>query len=203
MINNTIYMLRILILYSFLFCLTCGVSFSQQTKPAIQNTITWNRALLNTAKKETYMTEGEKQMIEEINMVRSNPKKYADEFIQPLLKGAKELVKEYGSGEKQFCVATTTRGSVVTRDTIWTYKHLEHLKAVESLITLLNKLQPLSILKPDKGIYKAATLHAIDQKKVGRSTGDVKHVGSDNSHPWDRIMKHSPLMGDGNENLVC
>jgi len=82
-----------------LLLLSSQIVLAQQKPPASIDT-GWNQTLINTAKNETYMTEREKQMMEEINRLRSNPKKYCELFIQPLLKGAKELIEQYGNGEK-------------------------------------------------------------------------------------------------------
>ena len=56
----------------------------------------------------------------------------------------------------------------------------------------------LSILQPDSGIYLAARKHATDQHT---HEWKLSHVGTDGSHPWDRILKYSPSMSDGNENI--
>jgi uncharacterized protein YkwD len=46
------------------------------------NTGTWNTAALDTARNVTYLTAVEKDIILELNMVRSDPKKYAELYVK-------------------------------------------------------------------------------------------------------------------------
>ncbi len=86
---------------------------------------------------------------------------------------------------------------------------LSELEAANSLIEELYQLPPMSILQPKRCVYNAARLHGIDQQK-NKFSG---HTGSDDSDPWDRILKsckgelnYSSAFNDkglvGNENLV-
>ena len=157
---------------------------------------------LNTAKKCLYMTEIEREMIYEINRVRSNPKSYI-QYLQPMLNEATATLKKYGKGDKNYSVtfsSTIKNGKTVeTTDTTWHYTNLEQVKALTTLINDLKKLKPLSILKPDSGIYNAATKHAKDQDE---HDWKLMHTGSDGSNPWDRITFFSPAMSFGNENIA-
>lgn len=157
---------------------------------------------LNTAKSCQYMTDDERAMIYEINLVRSNPKAYI-QFLQPLLKKANENLKDYGKGEANYSLTFSTSikngKEIKTIDTTWHYTYEEEAKAITSLINDLKKLKPLSVLKPDTGIYKAATKHVNDQVAHNWT---LMHTGSDGSDPWDRILKFSPAMSFGNENIA-
>ena len=148
------------------------------------------------------MMAEEKKMIYEINLVRSNPKAYV-QFLQPLLDKAIQTLKDYGRGSENYSLTITTNiidsKEVQTTDTTWHYINEEEVKALTSLIDDLNKLSPLSILKQDNGIYNAATKHVNDQKLHDWS---LMHTGSDGSQPWDRILKFSPSMSFGNENIA-
>jgi uncharacterized protein YkwD len=70
-----------------------------QSAPSRENTSTradpdtahWNIAALDTAKDAAYLTDIEKDVILEMNKVRSDPKKYAELYIQPML--------QYSTGE--------------------------------------------------------------------------------------------------------
>jgi uncharacterized protein YkwD len=141
-------------------------------------------------------------MIYEINLVRSNPKAYV-KILQPLLDKANEVLKNYGKGSENYSltISTDTKDGkeIKTIDTTWHYVNEEEVKALTTLIDDLNKLTPLSVLKPDNGIYKAATKHVNDQKLHSWS---LMHTGSDGSQPWDRILKFSPSMSFGNENIA-
>ena len=157
---------------------------------------------LNTAKNCQYMSAGEREMIYEINRVRSNPKSYL-QYLQPMLNEANNKLKNYGKGYKNYSLTTTTETKngkeVKTIDTTWHYSNEEEVKALTSLINDLKNLNPLSVLKPDKGIYNAATKHTKDQHEHDWKLG---HTGSDGSHPWDRITGFSPMMKFGNENIA-
>lgn len=157
---------------------------------------------LNTAANCKYMTEAEKEMIYEINRVRSNPKSYL-EYLNPLLANAKEELKLNGKGNRNYSLTFTTtikNGKEVKKiDTTWHYTREEEVKALQTLVNDLTKLKPLSVLKPDSGIYKAVQKHIADQDK---HEWKLMHTGSDGSAPWDRILKFSPGMSFGNENIA-
>ena len=55
-----------------------------------------------------YMKPAEREMIFEINRVRSDPKGYLV-YIQPLLVTAKQNLKQYGRGDANYAVTFTTR----------------------------------------------------------------------------------------------
>ena len=141
-------------------------------------------------------------MIYEINRVRTNPKSYLP-YLQPLLNEAKDKLKKFGKGSKSYSVTITSSvkngEEIKTVDTTWHYAHEEEVKAITTLIRDLSKLKSLRILKPDSGIYNAVKKHAEDQNK---HQWTLIHTGSDGSAPWDRILKYSPAMSSGNENLV-
>jgi uncharacterized protein YkwD len=157
---------------------------------------------LNTAKNCLYMTPIEKEMIYEINRVRSNPGSYI-QYLQPKLKFAKDKLETFGKGGKNFSLTFTTSvksgKEIKTIDTTWHYVNEEEVKAITTLIDDLKKLKHLSVLKPDSGIYNAAKKHAIDQNE---HDWKLMHTGSDGSMPWDRILEYSPAMSFGNENIA-
>lgn len=148
------------------------------------------------------MSAIEREMIYEINLVRSNPKSYI-QYLQPLLTKATATLKDYGKGYKNYSVtyySSTKNGKPVeATDTTWHYTHEEEVKALTTLINDLKKSKALSVLKPDSGIYKAAKKHANDQNE---HDWKLMHTGSDGSQPWDRILAFSPEMSFGNENIA-
>ena len=142
----------------------------------------------------------EREMIYEINRLRSNPSSYL-EYITPLLNDARERLKNEGPGFKNYSLTFTGRpGENQTVDTTWHYVNTEEVQALATLADTLRHLKPLGILKPDKGIYMAATKYAEDEQahKWG-----LMHVGSNGSWPWDRITLYSPGMSFGNENIAA
>src|SRR6187401_1214139 len=111
---------------------------------------------LNTAKNCVYMSLTEREMIYEINKVRHNPKSYI-QYLQPMLNEATTTLKKYDKGYKNYSVTFTTTSNngktVETTDTTWHYATEEQVKALTTLINDLKKLKPLTVLKPDSGIY--------------------------------------------------
>lgn len=177
--------------------LACSAIFFHFYPVLAQETV-WQDASLNTAAKAVYMKADEKEMIYEINRLRSNPARYAKLFIAPLIKNAKETFEKDGKGYRNYSITTSFYNDIKKYDTTYFYANEEEFKAVESLYDTLLKLTTLSVLLPDEGIYKACIKHGKDQAP----TGNVTHNGTDGSWPWDRIKKFSPSMEDGNENIA-
>ena len=175
-----------------LFLLFCSISGYSQEKSA-----------LNTARNCSYMKEIEKEMIAEINLVRSDPAGYI-KYLSYNLELAKLNLDHFGKGKRNYTLSVRyekINGVEQKRrvDTVWSNEYEEEVHAIESLLKDLKNSPPLTILEPDKGIYEAARKHGLDQDRHNWSLG---HRGSDGSWPWDRIRKYSPMMITGNENLA-
>ncbi|MGG9971958.1 CAP domain-containing protein [Ferruginibacter sp. SUN002] len=169
---------------------------SLQTKA--QDTL-WKNEKLNTAKDCKYMEPQEREMIYELNRLRSDPPRYAKEFVKPMLDGALRNLKEYGKGDANYSLTTSYVNNKPSKvDTTWHYINEEEVKACQTLYDSLLKMKPLSILLPDEGIYNACIKHAKDQGP----TNNVNHQGRDGSWPWERVTKYSPKMRTGNENIA-
>lgn len=157
---------------------------------------------LNTAKRCSYMSADERDMIYEINRVRHEPQSYLV-YLNPLLEAAKLKLNTYGKGGKNYSLTFSTINrdgkEIKTIDTTWHYINEEEVNALSTLVEKLKTMKPLSILQPDAGIYKAAVKHAADQHA---HNWKLMHTGSDGSLPWDRILKYSPSMRFGNENIA-
>jgi uncharacterized protein YkwD len=161
------------------------------------------KAALNTARNCSYMKETEREMVAEINLVRSDPAGYI-RYLSYYYDLAKLNLGHFGKGQRNFSLSIlyekTSRGERRKKvDTVWSYEYEEEVHAIESLLNDLRGTSPLSILEPDKGIYEAARKHGLDQDRHNWTLG---HQGSDGSWPWERIRKYSPLMIAGNENLA-
>ena len=158
--------------------------------------------LYNTAKNAQYMKPVERDMINEINIVRANPSVYI-KVLEPMLLSAKNDLRIRGKGSKNYSLTFRTRTengkTTNTIDTTWHYTNEEEVKAIQTLVNDLKKLKPLSILLPDSGIYLAGRKHALDNDA---HQWTLMHTGSDGSDPWDRITKFSPGMAFGNENIA-
>ena len=75
-------------------------------------------------------------------------------------------------------------------------RHDDYIAGKE-LIEMLNNMEPKSILQPMQCVYEAAKMHGLDCEK----RGFIDHTGSDDSSPWDRILKKCTELSYGNENL--
>ena len=113
-----------------------------------------------------YLSPIEKQIIYEINLLRSNPSDYADKFLKPLSKSFKGKYMYYPNELP--------------------LKTEEGVNALTECIAELKKAKPASIVYPSQGLSKAARDHVKDQSKTGR-TG---HIGSDNSNLKARVDRY-------------
>ncbi len=159
---------------------------------------------LNTGKRATYLKPDEKEMIAEINFVRSNPQLYLKLVIEPLLLDGRNGFKNYKYPGKGYTITynyETLNGvkRLVKADTIWNINKKEELKALESLAAELKALKPLKLLKPDSGLYLANKEHALDND---RNNWKLVHTGSNGSTPLKRIVKYAPKMRGGGENIA-
>lgn len=133
---------------------------------ANNNSADWNDATLNTAANAGFLSPLEKEIILETNKLRSNPAKYAEEFIAPLANNYKQKLLYY-PGDKP----------LLTR---------EGVQALHECVRVLKKQQPLPIIYPSRGLTKAASDHVKDQSRTGR-TG---HTGSDRSGSRERMERY-------------
>lgn len=173
------------ILFKNLCLLSCILMFSCQstsTTSTTSNTPTSpdyppvsTRKGIDTARDVDYMTTREKDMIKEINLIRSNPKGYIP-IVEAYIKEQKESLKNIVSGKK------------------YVYDEIE---TAEELIKVLRNTDPISILEPHEGVYKAAKLHGQEGKRRGK----LNHDSKNGDWPWDRIEKYAGL-SNGGENLV-
>src|SRR5262245_28076621 len=101
---------------------------------------------LNTAKTCVYMKPEEREMIYEINRLRSNPGSYL-RYIEPLLTNAKNTLKNSGKGWKNYSLTYTTRTvdgkEKQTIDTTWHYTNVEEVRALTTLVADLKKIKKL------------------------------------------------------------
>ena len=75
----------------------------------------------------------EREMIYEINLVRTNPRSYL-QYLQPMVTLAKEKLETLGKGEKNYSLtftSSTKNGQEIkTVDTTWHYTNVEEVKAL-------------------------------------------------------------------------
>ena len=104
-----------------------------------------------------YLREIERQIIIEINMVRTDPPEYARKYLVPMRSYYHNKLLQF-PGE----IAIST---------------VEGRRALDECIKELQTNKPLLPLSPKKGLALAARDHAKDQARTG-ATG---HTGSDGS----------------------
>ena len=128
--------------------------------------VEWDPALLDTAGSANYLSEIEKDIILELNMVRSDPAGYAEEYIAPR--------KDSFHGR---IYRVEGRTDLITS---------EGRAAVLECVQALGKSAAAGPLLPSEVLALAASDHADDQGETGR-TG---HRGSDGSTSKDRIERY-------------
>jgi uncharacterized protein YkwD len=141
----------------------------------------WDIAALDTAANVDYLSGIEKDVILEMNKVRTNPKKYAELYIQPQAR--------YFNGKNYSVPGQIT---IVTE---------EGVAAVNNCVTALNRVNSVGVLTPEIGMSLAAKDHVTDQSK----TGQTGHNGSDRSTPDIRMKRYGVFSGSmigGGENIA-
>jgi len=118
----------------------------------------------------------EKQVIQEINLARQNPQKYAS-FLEQL---------------KPYYV-----GKFIKRPDEPTSINEEGVSAVDEAIRFLKSAKPIAMLKYSKGMSRAAMDHVRDQGQKGT----LGHKGSDGSQPGDRVNRYGTWRWTVGENI--
>lgn len=119
-----------------------------------------------------------KDILTELNRVRRNPKKYAEEEIKPRLK---YFDGKFYKAPGQIPILTN-----------------EGASAVQECIDVLMKTNPMDLLEIEKGLCSAAQWLADDQAKTGK-TG---HYGSDGSSPFERMNRYGKVLITAGENCA-
>ncbi len=134
-------------------------------------------AALNTAADAAYLSDNEKQVILEINRLRSDPPGYAREYLEPLL--------------------TCYRGNLLHLPGEIPLVTKEGISALRDAIRTLKVAPPAPLLYPDQRLAKSAADHRSDQSANGR-TG---HAGSDGSSARSRIERYGNWVCAMGENI--
>ncbi len=137
----------------------------------------WDISLLDTARDADYLSDVDKDIILELNKVRTDPSRYADEYIAP------RKASYFG---RTYRVA----GQIDLRTN-------EGVTAVNECITALRRAAPREILLPSMALSAAAADHMNDQSGTGR-TG---HTGGDGSDLRERIERYGDRGSRIGENI--
>jgi hypothetical protein len=126
----------------------------------------WDVQGLSTGSDADYLSDLEKEVLLHLNMARTNPARYAAEFLDPRLQYFYgELYREPG------------RPILIT---------LEGREAVEDCISDMRDRDSMEPLQPSSELAMAAIDHAGDLSL----TGETGHVGSDGSQFSQRIERY-------------
>ena len=151
--------------YQFIFLFLLFSGFNSPESPIFQEERAWP-AELNSAKDATYLNELEQQVILELNKVRSNPKQYAEDYLE-------ELRSAYS-------------GKLYTYPGQDPVKSQEGILPLEECIQVLKKTAPMPVMKPTEGLAKAADELVADQQKYG----GIGHISRKGVNPQKRIEKY-------------
>lgn len=132
---------------------------------------------LHTAAKASYLNQTEKDIVYEMNEVRTRPKKYAQNVVKPLLK--------FYQGKRLQMPGQTT---LLTQ---------EGVHPAKELYAFLMKATPVGTLSPSSPLSSAAQYHAEEQSKTGR-TG---HGSADGTDSFQRIERFGAFLGSVGENI--
>ncbi|MDZ7319753.1 MAG: CAP domain-containing protein, partial [candidate division KSB1 bacterium] len=124
-----------------------------------------------------YLSELEQEVVQELNLARKNPRKYAAylEKMKPYYDG--KLFKRPG------------RAIVQTQ---------EGRKAVDEAIHFLRSAKPLAPFRVSPGMSQAARDHVRNQGLQGA----IGHKGSDGSEPSDRVNRYGKWIRTVGENIA-
>lgn len=135
---------------------------------------TWDLSVVDTARNVDYMDEIEKDIVREMNMARSNPKKYADLYIEPRIQ--KFNGKMYGGRLQTF----------------------EGADAVKDCVKFMRSQKSLPALSPSKGLTRAAK----DLSETQCRTNQTGHTAPDGSDPFQRMKRYGSYTGTAGENVA-
>jgi len=139
---------------------------SDFSKPDLWPLTDWALLELSTAADSEFYDDLEKDVILHLNMARTDPARYAHDFIEPRT--------EYFSG-------TTYREP--EESILLTH---EGVQAVDECVSDMEDTEPMNPLVPSEGLSLAALDHALDLSV----TGETGHIGSDRSEFAARIERY-------------
>ncbi len=151
--------IRFLLLLIMSFAYLPGKIFGQSID-------SWDENILDTAKGSPFLNDLEESIVFELNLVRTNPAKYAEFYIEPLLGLFEGKLFKY---PEQLPIITK-----------------EGKKAVQECIRALKLAKPAGVLYPNESLSKAAD----DLVNFQTRNGKVGHIGKNRSTPVDRIERY-------------
>jgi len=146
----------------------------------------YNEAQAAAVASAAYLSPLEKDLVQEINLARTQPKAYAAflEQLRPNYKGG----RGQGPGQR----------TTVTQDGQTTLITAEGPKALDEAIAFLRSTSPLPPLEVSKGMSLGARDHVKEQER----TGTIGHQGRGGSQPGDRVNRYGRWQGMISENIA-
>lgn len=129
----------------------------------------WPDSIYEIMNDTPYLSQRERGVIIEYNKCRTNPSRYAREYLTPFLNSI-NTDGTYKSSSGQL------------------YTSKEGLSVIKEAIAELDTMHPLSMLRPQKYLHQAAKYHCKDTGPKGK----VGHDGTDGSSPTDRGKIFNP-----------
>jgi uncharacterized protein YkwD len=137
----------------------------------------WRLDIIDTTAGAEYLTKTEREVIIELNMMRTDPPAYARHFLEPMKQLYRGKLLQYPG---EIAIATS-----------------EGVAALEECIKALSGAKPLRPFSPKKGLTLAARYHAKDQAE----TGAIGHAGSDGSTIISRVNRYGRWSVSVGENI--
>ena len=128
---------------TLLFVNLISIGLWAQGEVGESDTALWETRRLDNGRQAAYLSSLEKDVLLELNKVRSNPRQYARLYVAPML--------------KHFNGKLFTPSNIETK---------EGVKAVNECIRELEKTPKLDVLMPDQELYNAAFRHTSLQSKT-------------------------------------
>jgi uncharacterized protein YkwD len=126
----------------------------------------WDIDALDTGRDAEYLSGLEKDVLLEMNMVRTDPKKYAELYIKPK--------------------TAYFQGNLYTEPGKGTWRTYEGIRSVNECIRVLSASRGAGILQPERGLSLAARDHVLDTGPAGLRG----HTGKNGSTLTQRISRH-------------
>ncbi|MFT6925966.1 MAG: hypothetical protein ACJAZP_001560 [Psychromonas sp.] len=163
--------------------LSASLSMTVNATPALAwPTDDWPVKKLAPAKDLSYLSVLEKNIILHLNMARTDPPRYSQEFIAPRSAFYNNKMYLEPGGPVNFIGLQTQEG----------------LSAVYEAAEIMNNTMPIGPLKANKTLTLAAQDHATEQSK----SDAVGHVGENGSTLQNRVERYGKWQHTIGENII-
>lgn len=148
----------------------------------------------------SYLTQEEKAMIWELNLVRTEPRAYiphVQEVLEYIIADSVNLSKMTSETIRK-TVSYEGDKEIVNVDTTYNNYFNSRVTAIRELLYELKNTAPMSHLVPSERLFMAAKKHGQRQAPYNY----IDHMGHDGTWPLDRMRTEAQWITDGNENIA-